>query len=127
MSEASYYPAGAYRDTMAPYNEVTPPDIKVDVCTSQSLSKTVSVTTNNYTMDGCEDEHPDYDFSDTNWTEEYHDNDHYTPQQLMELFKQCLITMHEHGYVFKSPGQDAHLIKECEGWTVDDEYICLDN
>jgi hypothetical protein len=64
--------------------------------------------------------HDGPDTSDTNWAEEYHDNDHYTPIQLIELFKQCLEENLKHGLVFKTPGVTKRLIEECDGWTEDE-------
>ena len=138
MSEADFYPAGAYRDPSAPYNQSDPDDMDFDVTCSQTLSKTVTVTTNNY-IPGAEgvdyesdDEggcyavpyHDDPDTSDTNWAEEYHDNQYHTPAQLLELFKQCLEENMKNGLVFKTPKFTEDLIKECEGWCEDEtEFI----
>ena len=138
MRESGYYPPGAEFDPSAPYNEPTVPDEDFDVTCSQTLSKTVTVTTNNY-IPGAEgvdydsdDEggcyavpyHDDPDTSDTNWAEEYHDNQYHTPAQLLELFKQCLEENMKNGLVFKTPKFTEDLIKECEGWSEDEtEYI----
>lgn len=131
------YPPGA--DTPdAPWNEPVIPEKDFEITCSQSLSRTVIVTTNNYTPGASgvdyepDDEggyyasgwHDPDDTSDTNWAEEYHDNDHYTPIQLIELFKQCLEENLKNGLVFKTPGVTKRLIEECDGWTEDEtEYI----
>jgi hypothetical protein len=138
MSEADFYPAGAYRDPSAPYNQVDVPEKEFDVTCSQTLSKTVSVLTNNY-VPGAEgvdyesdDEggcyavgwHDPDDTSDTNWADEYHDNDHFTPLQLIELFKQYLENdLNRMGEV-KNEKWIKHLIEECSNWTEDEtEYV----
>lgn len=145
MSEADFYPAGAYKDPNAPYNQVDVPEKEFDVTCSQTLSKTVSVWTNNY-IPGAEgvDYEPDDeggcyavgwhdpdDTSDTDWVEEYK-NDHYTPLELIELYKETLKEQ------LKSwEGMDdtvsaktqirkiEHLIEECSNWT-EDEIECVE-
>ena len=56
MSEADYYPAGAYSDPNAPYNEPVIPERDFDIDVEFVMSKTVTVTTNDYA--------PDYDDED---------------------------------------------------------------
>jgi hypothetical protein len=135
------YPMGA--DTPdAPWNEPIVPEKEFDVTCSQSLSKTVIVTTNNY-IPGAEgvDYEPDDeggycavgwhdpdDTSDTDWEEEY-SNEHYTPLQLINLFKRHLSD--ELNVILNSPEEKSnkekflrHLIDECSDWTEDEtEYV----
>ena len=134
----SNYPPGAEHDPNAPYNQVDVPEKEFDVTCSQSLSKTVTVITNNYIPGASgvdyepDDEggycavewHDPDDTSDTNWGNEYHDNEHYTPLQLIELFKKHLenelIRMGE----VKNKRRIEHLIEECSNWKEDDtEYV----
>ena len=135
----SNYPPGVSDSTVgAPWNEPTVPEKEFDVTCSQTLSKTVSVWTDNYIQGASgvdyepDDEggyyasgwHDPDDTSDTNWAEEYHDNDYHTPLQLIGLFKQFLEEDLEHGLVFRNPNVTKRLIEECEGWTDDEtEYI----
>ena len=135
----SNYPAMSQSQwDSAPFNEEDVPEKDFRVTCCQSLSKTVTVTTNNY-IPGAEgvdyesdDEggcyavpyHDDPDTSDTNWAEEYHDNQYHTPAQLLELFKQCLEENMKNGLVFKTPKFTEDLIKECEGWCEDEtEFV----
>lgn len=131
------YPCGA--DTPdAPWNEVDVPEQDFDVTCSQTLSKTVTVTTNNYIPGASgvdyepDDEggyyasswHDPDDTSNTDWANEYHDNDYHTPLQLIQLLKQVLETALQHGIVFKSPKFTHDLINECADWQEDEtEYI----
>lgn len=46
MSEADYYPAGAYNDPNAPYNQVEPPEIEAEVNVSFTLERDATITTN---------------------------------------------------------------------------------
>ncbi len=95
----------------APWNEPETPMKKFEVTCSQSLSKTVLVMTDNYV-------------SDTNWGEEYHDNDYHTPDQLISLFKQFLEEQKAKGVFFKSEMYTDWLIKDCSNWIEDEtEYI----
>lgn len=138
MRESGYFPAGAEFDPSAPYNQSDPEDMDFEVTCSQSLSKTVTVVTNNY-IPGAEgvdyesdDEggycavpwHDDPDTSDTNWADEYHSNDYHTPFQLIQLLGEVLRKDLEQGIVFKNPRFTQNLINECKGWTEDEtEYI----
>lgn len=127
MNTDGNYPPGAANDPNAPWNEKETPEREFEVCITQTLSKTVKVTTNNYIPDGGVDEDGHYyfdaDTSDTNWKEVYKDN-HYTPLELIEKFRDFL----------KSTLQDplggtlkyAHrimLIEECENWIEDETEI----
>lgn len=124
-ADSAYYPSGAYLDSKAPYNEVSTPEQDFDVTISQTLSKDTIVTTDDYVYEKDSDEGWDsYITDDTNWAEEYHNNDHYTPIQLIELFRQCLEENLKNGLVFKNPGITKHLIEECKGWVEDEtEYV----
>lgn len=145
MSAADYYPAGAYNDPSAPYNQSDPEEKEFSVLCSQTLSKSATVLTDDYTPgDSGVDYEPDGeggyyssawqdpdDTSNTNWEAVYHDNDHYTPIQLIQLFKKCL---KRHLEIWKETEDTKvgkiiikkieHLISECEGWTEDEvEYL----
>lgn len=137
MIESGYYPPGAEYDPNAPYNESVIPEKDFEVTCCQTLSRTVNVYTDNYIPGccGCDYEDgvaigwndPD-DTSNTNWAEEYHDNDHYTPLQLINLFKRALsdelnTILNEHPDK-KREKYLRHLIEECSDWCEDDiEYI----
>lgn len=138
MRESGYFPAGAEFDPSAPYNEPIIPEKDFEVTCSQSLSKTVTITTNNYVPGASgvdyepDDEggcyavgwHDPDDTSDTDWAEEYHLNDHYTPLQLIELFKKHLENELNRMAEVKNEKWIKHLIEECSDWTEDEtEYM----
>ena len=138
MRESGYYPAGAEFDPNAPWNEPVIPERDFDVTCSQSLSKTVTITTDDYIPGASgvdyepDDEgghcacgwHDPDDTSDTNWSDEYSNSDYHTPLQLIQLFGQFLKEQYANGVVFKSPYFTEHLIEECEGWQEDEtEFI----
>jgi hypothetical protein len=134
------YPAGADNE-MAPWNEPSIPEKDFNITCSQSLSKTVTVTTNNYIPGasgvdyepdgegGCSAVgwHDPDDTSDTNWADEYHDNDHYTPLQLIELFKKHLENELNRMAEVKNEKWIKHLIEECSDWIEDDTEYVEDN
>lgn len=121
------YPPGA--DTpYAPWNEQEVPERQFDVCISQTLSKSTSVTTNDYVPEVDQDEDGccySSDTSDTDWGKAYK-NEHLTPLQLIGEFKDFL-TKH-----LPDPVVDIaeykkwkKLISECNGW-VEDELTVLE-
>ncbi len=127
MIESGYYPPGAEFDPRAPWNEQEVPERQFDVCISQTLSKSTRVTTNDYVPEVDQDEDGVYesaDTSDTDWKEAYK-NEHLTPLQLIEKFKEFL-TKHLPDLVGISGFKEfKRLIKECEGW-VEDELTVLE-
>ena len=135
MSDADYYAPGSYYDSSAPYNQSDIPEEEFEVVCSQSLSRTAIVRTDNYIpgSSGVDYESDDEgrcyavpwydepDTSNTNWEEEYHDNDHYTPLQLIELFRKHLEDELSNGELPNNRiNKYKHLIEECENWTEDE-------
>lgn len=47
MTERDYYPAGAYSDPNAPYNECEAPELELGVTVTETLSKQSGIVTNN--------------------------------------------------------------------------------
>lgn len=47
---SGYYPTGSEYDPNAPWNQVDNPDREIEVTVSVTLSKTIKVTVNDYTM-----------------------------------------------------------------------------
>lgn len=127
MRDRDYYPAGAYDDPNAPYNEVSVPEEDFDVVISQTLSKTTTVTTDSYNpyFDE-EDGHVYADTENTNWSEEYSRNDHYTPLELIELFKKHLEAELAKAEDAREKEKLQDLIDECSGWEEDDIEIFED-
>ena len=150
MRESGYYPAGAEFDPNAPWYEPVVPERDFDVTCSQSLSKTTTVTTDNYIpgASGCDYEpdgeggycacgwHDPDDTSDTNWGKVYAE-EHLTPLQLIQKFKEYLEgelkelkeviedqKFSVSSYLTQEERKLTHLIEECEGWTEDEtEFI----
>jgi len=135
----SNYPPGVSDNTIgAPWNEDSVPEKEFDIVCSQTLSKSVTVWTDNYVpgASGCDYEpdgeggycacgwHDDDDTSDTNWADEYHENDYHTPLQLIEILGKVLKAAQLQGRYYLSENYTKSLIEECKGWTDDEtEYI----
>ena len=118
MLESGDYPMGAEFDPHAPYNEVEIPEREFDATVSSSLSKSTTVESKDYLID----EDPDGSYIDTSeirWFEEYSEQ-HYTPIQLIEMYKKEL---EEKKKFLSNPYQIKQIekiIAECEGWVEDE-------
>ena len=129
MSEADYYAPGSYRDPSAPWNQVEIPERDFDLTISQSLSKDVTVCTNDYAPEYDEEDGRTYiNTENTDWEKVYKE-DHYTPLQLIQMYKQVLEEQLEsfNGIddTFAAKLQIRrikHLIEECESW-IEDEIV----
>ena len=142
------YPAGA--DTPdAPWNQVDVPEKDFEITCCQVLSRTVTVTTNNYIPGGsgvdyesdgeggyiAEGWQDDDDTSDTNWSKEYEENGYHTPLQLIQMLKEYLQKDLEkweeedkktpHKYPEFQVGRLKHLIEECDGFEEDEIEFTL--
>ena len=134
MRSEDYYAPGSYNDPSAPWNQSEPPEKDFDVVISQTLSKSTEVTTTNYiyTEDVEYDDEGgkflvrDLDTSDTNWKEAFEESNHYTPLQLIELFKKHLETELERMGDLVDKHRYQHLIEECDNWCMDDIEIFED-
>lgn len=124
MRDSDYYPAGAYNDPNAPYNWPENDPKPFDCFVSQTLSKTSEVYTDQYIAEDDGEGYVDYDLCEVDWVNEYHENDHYTPIQLIELYKKELETKLELAESKKEKKWIEHMIEECNGWTEDDYEMC---
>lgn len=119
------YPPGAAHDPSAPYNQPVIPERDFDVEVTITMSKVVTITTDNYV--------PEYDDEDgntyantenTEWDKEFENSGHFTIADLIEELK---------GYVVEdmktcapNTGKGAHLqrlLLACEDWeTIEESY-----
>lgn len=136
------YPAGS--DTPdAPWNQEDVPEKEFEIQVSQTLVKTCDVITDEYIpgpsgVDYDSDDEggcvaigwnePD-DTSDADWEHEYAENDHYTPLELINKFKEYLereldaikdVDDAKDAQVRQKKREIKHLIDECYGWEKDD-------
>lgn len=151
MSEADYYPAGAYYDPSAPYNQADIPEEEFEVTCSQSLSRTATVWTSNYIpgASGVDYEpdgeggycasswHDDPDTSDTNWADEYKSNGYKTPFQLIQMLREYLekdlrdiqkdMLPNDRSYKATKARQLKGLIEECDCWIENETTFVEEN
>ena len=121
---SDYFPAGAYYDPNAPYNEEVVQEREFEVNVTYTLAKdNVSVITNDYVPEyEDEDGYIMCDTQDTDWEEAYK-GQHSTVLQMLDLLKE---------YVSKELSNDVtasrkrflqRVLEDCDGWyLVESEY-----
>lgn len=131
MIESGYYPSGCQYDKAAPWNIDDQPEKEFNVTCSQSLSRTVPVFTSHYNTE-YDGKNPITNTSDTVWVDEYVDNKHLTPIQLIDKFRDVLKEQLKTWEGFeetpigkKEISKIEHLIEECSGW-IEDETECFE-
>lgn len=145
------YPMGAALDPSAPYNQSNPEPVEVDCCVSYSLSKSMPVKVQNYSVyeeyesDIDDDGHrychklQENNFDDTNFIEEFN-NDNAAigiptllkelkklSQEAIDLYKEKLGIISDKSYIELFKRKIKHyeyLIKSSEGWIVDELDVC---
>ena len=121
MSEADFYPAGAYKDSSAPYNQVEIPEKEFEVTISQTLSRTVTVTTNDYQPEYDEETGHTYaNTENTDWKKVYEKCDFKLQDLVGELkgYVQSDLAM-----TGSNTGKGRYLkrlLEACDNWIEDD-------
>lgn len=120
----SNYPPGAEGSFSAPWNEPVVPEREFEITISQTLSKLVTVTTDNYIPEvDYETGHMYTNTSETDWYEVY-ENEHYTIPSLLEHLQ--VFAEKELKNVSPNSGRGRELqniISACKDWIVDDYCI----
>lgn len=120
MSDRAYYPAGAYDDPRAPYNEVENPALKFDVAVSNSLSRETSVWSKNYTQDP--DDSEDCPSLENPYTE--YEESYTSLLDIINFAKKAAAYMVKTGnYEVESASTLFNIIDSCYGWNVDEEVV----
>lgn len=121
---SDYYPAGAYNDPNAPYNEEVVQERDFEVNVTYTLAKdNIGVMTNDYVPEyDEEDGRTTYNTEYTDWEEVYKEQ-HYSVLQMLDLLKE---------YVSKELSNDVtasrkrflqRVLEDCDGWElVESEY-----
>jgi hypothetical protein len=119
------YPPGAAHDPSAPYNEPVIPEKDFDVEVTITMSKVVTVTTNDYAPEIDDEDGSVYaNTENTEWEKAFENSGHFTIADLIEELK---------GYVVEdmktcapNTGKGAHLqrlLLACEDWeTIEESY-----
>ena len=148
---ASNYPDGLSDWTPGcPWSEPEIPEKEFDITCSQSLSRTTSVWTSNYTpgASGVDYEfdgegycasgwHDPDDTSDTNWADEYEENGYKTPLQLIQMLRKYLEQdlkkweeedkKDPHKWAATQVRKYKSLIEECDCWSDDETEFILED
>lgn len=132
MYESGYYPSGAEFDSNAPWNKQELPERDIDITCSNTLSKSVSVHTDNYKIDGYDEfGYPCLDLSECNLNEVYEANNHYTAKQALDL----AVEFAKKIYIYTTLDNKDHsaliraaveVFNACEGWNEDELEIVVD-
>ena len=120
MSEADYYPAGAYSDPNAPYNEPVIPERDFDIDVEFVMSKTVTVTTNDYAPEYDDEDGREYaNTENTDWEKAYDNSGNLTiAEMLQELESYVKDDMTK---TAPNSGKGLYLkrvLESCQGWEV---------
>ena len=131
MHESGWYAPGTEFRKDAPWNQVDTPEKDFELTVSQTLSKTVDVCTNDYCPEYEEETGHTYaNTENTIWSKVYAE-DHYTPLQLIQMFKETLESqlkswegMEETPSGKREVRKIEHLIEECSYWNEDEtEFV----
>ena len=120
MSEADYYPAGAYSDPNAPYNEPVIPERDFDIDVEFVMSKAVTVTTNDYAPEYDDEDGREYaNTENTDWEKACDNSGHLTiAEMLQELGSYVKDDMTK---TAPNSGKGRYLqrvLESCQGWEV---------
>lgn len=121
----SNYPPGVSDNTLdAPWNDPVVPEREFEITISQTLSKTVTVTTDNYIPEvDLETGHVYTNTSETDWYEVYEEQ-HLNIQELLVILKEYATRDLKNTIPDSGKGRELKdIIEACENWIVDDYCI----
>ena len=135
MKESGYYPLGTEHNPNAPYNQVEPEEVEVNVAISQTLSRSAKILVTDYTANEWENVEPDdegvffitreveYDFSNSDLKGAYEEQE-YTIPKLLDYLKTYLIADIANCNIDSCKKQKLqHILDCCEGWEVDETEV----
>lgn len=126
MSDRDYYPAGAYNDPNAPYNEPAEPDpIDINVMAVLRVSHETTVSTDNYNETWDEEGYHERELFDKNGDiERLYNEQHKTiPQLLDELAKYINGELLSDGLSRSRRQELQDMPADCKGYTVEEVEI----
>ena len=125
MRDCDYYPAGAYNDPNAPYNEVELPDIEVSCEVTVTLTKKdAPVFTDNYIDESDDEGYKGYEVLDSyQELADKYDDQHYSLTGLLdELAK--YIRGELQGDISRGRRNELErMLEDCQGWVEGDTDI----
>lgn len=125
MRERDYYPLGACDDSQAPYNEISLPEKKFDVCIYQTLRKDTTVETDDFEAEfyDAEDGYVKVSTQYTNWDMAYQD----CHMDIVDLLRELKRFVEDEIKVTDESSNRMkrlkYLLEECQGWILEDTSI----
>jgi len=124
MNESAYYPAGAYSDPNAPYNETVVPEREFDVTVTVTLTKSETITTVDYSPEFDEETGGTYaNTQDTDWQHEYEENCYTIPNLLNELKNYITADLEKYKGSPRTERRLNKMLAACDGWSVEETDI----
>lgn len=127
MTESGYYPMGAEFDKNAPYNQVEPEPLEIEVTVSVTLSKTMKIKVNDYLEEIEDDEegkHRNIDFSVCDLQSAVNEQK-YLPQDSGSIFDNY-ISKYSNLKNESSYNEAKKIVDDLSGWNVDEMEVILD-
>lgn len=122
MIESGYYPPGADNE-FAPWNQIDVPEKEFDVCVSQTLSRSTTIETSDYSPEyDDEDGHTYYNTEETDWKQAYKEAS-YTPLQIITMCDILAEYLMDQGVKRIGKIYLPYLHEACEGWDEDDYEV----
>lgn len=123
MKESDYYPAGAYSDPSAPYNEQPVPERIFDVHVVQILSKDDKVCTSDYTPEIDEENgHVYANTENTDWNKANRDSN-YEPIDIINACKCIAQWAIDNGTSRIGKYTLEDIVDACNDWEVDETTV----
>ena len=120
MRDSDYYPAGAYNDPNAPYNEVVISEEEFDVEVVVTMAKTTIVVTDDYNPQYDEEDGYWKDTDNTDWNEAYKSSCFTIPQMLDELHKFLDRELKRDDLSISERVRYKNMLSDCEDWEMED-------
>ena len=123
MSEKDYYPAGAYNDPNAPWNEVEYPERDFDMQVSITLTRSATITTTQY--DAYVDEEDGHTYVETDnidWVDEYEDQ-YWSVPELLDKMRGLLDKWKPEKMCIRDKYLYKRIIDESTGWTQEEMEV----
>lgn len=117
MSERDFYPAGAYDDPKAPWNEQQVKEREFNVEVTITMTKNIALRTNNYVPEYNEEcEMVFANTYDTNWEQEYKDNCYTIHDLLGELEGYIKQDLERYKGNRRKEYELKKMLADCQGW-----------
>ena len=126
LNNNSNYPRMSQSDwDNAPWNQPVIPEKEFSVAVSQTLSKIVEITTDDYYLEyDKEDGYTYANTENTDWKRAYENSDFKIQDLLLELKSYVQNDLDTYGSDTRKTAYLKQLLKACDGWIEDDYEVC---